>query len=245
MRSSETIGALAEALAAAQGEFQAVPKTADNPFFKSKYADLPDVVMAASPILSKHGLAVTQLPDFDGEHDLLTTRVVHKSGEWIEASMRLYLPKADAQGQGSAITYGRRYSYSGGVGVVTDVDDDGNAASRAQHPTSRPQPSRRETHSTVRRPPARADTETGEIAEPSPDAASQKQLGMIAALFNDKKFLDDRTVRHLYVAEIVGREFKSTKDLTRREASKVIEALMAEPVQQNVPPLRDGEEAFE
>lgn len=108
-----------------------------------------------------------------------------------------------------------------------------------------PRTPRRETHSTVRRPPARADTETGEIAEPSPDAASQKQLGMIAALFNDKKFLDDRTVRHLYVAEIVGREFKSTKDLTRREASKVIEALMAEPVQQNVPPLRDGEEAFE
>lgn len=221
MRSSDSIGALAEALAAAQGEFEAVPKTADNPFFKSKYADLPDVVLAASPILSKHGLSVTQLPDFDGEHDLLTTRLMHKSGEWLEASMRLHVPKADPQGQGSALTYARRYSYSGAVGVVTDVDDDGNAASKPRAPEPRPQPSRREQHGTVRPAP---NAETGELA-------SQKQLGMIASLFKDKNFLDDRTVRHEYVALVVGRPFESTKELTKKEASKVIEALMAEPRQ--------------
>ena len=43
MNSSE-INELAAALVAAQGEFSAVPKGAVNPFFKSKYAALPDVV---------------------------------------------------------------------------------------------------------------------------------------------------------------------------------------------------------
>jgi phage recombination protein Bet len=107
------------------------------------------------------------------------------------------------------------------------------------------QPSRRETHGTVRQPPAHAqpapDTETGEMPA---EAASQKQLGMISALFKEKGFLDDRVVRHLYVAEVVGREIGSAKELSKREASSVIEALMAEAVQVNVPPLRDGEESF-
>ena len=129
MRRSETIGELAKALAVAQGEFQAVPRGADNPFFKSKYADLPSVVMAASPILSKHGLSVSQLPDFDGTNDLLTTTIMHSSGEWLEASARLHLLKDEPQAQGSATTYMRRYAYSGGVGIVTEVDDDAEAAS--------------------------------------------------------------------------------------------------------------------
>ena len=140
MKKSETIAELAKALAAAQGEFEAVDRGATNPFFNSKYADLPSVVKAASPILSKHGIAVSQLPDFDGDNDLLTTLIMHESGEWIEATMRLFLVRQvkgegwveslDPQSQGSAQTYGRRYSYSGGVGVVTEVDDDGNSATQ-------------------------------------------------------------------------------------------------------------------
>ena len=128
MRRSDSVAALAAALAAAQGEFKAVPKKAENPFFKSKYADLPSVVLAASEVLAKHGLSVSQMPDFDGEHDLLTTTVMHSSGEWIEASARLHLAKDDPQGQGSAITYARRYAFSGALGIVTDEDDDGEAA---------------------------------------------------------------------------------------------------------------------
>ena len=94
------------------------------------------------------------------------------------------------------------------------------------------QPSRRAQHGTVRKAPTAppVDTETGEIA-PAPEAASQKQLGMIGALFGDKGFMDDRAIRHAYVKEIIGREFESTKELSKREASKVIESLMAEPVQ--------------
>lgn len=172
MNKSDSIAELAKALAAAQGEFEAVEKNADNPFFHSKYADLPAVVMAASPILSKHGLAVSQLPDFDGTNDLLTTIIMHSSGEWIEATMRLYLAKPDPQAQGSATTYGRRYSYSGGVGIVTEADDDGNAATASASSAS-PSTTRREA-------PARTSAPSGAktyLTVPFEDKDAAKALG--------------------------------------------------------------------
>lgn len=134
---SEAIDQLSAALVAAQGHFEAVDKSAENPFFKSHYADLPAIVKAIQPILLEHGLAVTQWPGFDGDHDLLTTRVFHTSGQWIESSMRLYLAKQDPQGQGSAITYARRYALSAALGIVTEEDDDGQAASKTKRTSSR------------------------------------------------------------------------------------------------------------
>lgn len=120
---------LAAALAAAQGEFEAVAKDSTNPFFKSRYAGLPQVVKAAAPILATHGLSVTQLP---GLGDTLTTCVMHKSGQWIASTMQLRPVKNDPQAQGSAITYGRRYAYMAALGLVADEDDDGNAASASK-----------------------------------------------------------------------------------------------------------------
>ena len=135
------INELAKALVAAQGEFSAVPKGSDNPFFKSKYADLPDVVKHAGPVLSKHGLAVSQFIELvetaDGSsYDALRTYLIHESGQFITHVMRLHLPKSDPQGQGSAVTYARRYSYMAVLGLVSDVDDDGNAASPRQAPAA-------------------------------------------------------------------------------------------------------------
>ena len=57
---SETLKELATALSAAQAEFSAVPKESANPFFKSKYADLATVVQVATPVLTKHGLSISQ-----------------------------------------------------------------------------------------------------------------------------------------------------------------------------------------
>lgn len=127
---SPEIGELAAALCAAQAEFTAIPKTDTNPFFKSKYAGLPKVVEVASPIITKHGLAVSQWIGFDERGDTLTTILLHKSGQFMEGTMRLHLAKTDAQGQGSATSYARRYSYMAILGLVADEDDDGNKASR-------------------------------------------------------------------------------------------------------------------
>jgi len=134
MANSQDINELASALVAAQAEFSAVPKGSSNPLFKSKYAALPDVVASASPVLAKHGLAVTQSITFvngsQGPIDALNTTLLHKSGQFIEHAMILHLPKNDPQGQGSAVTYARRYAYMAILGLVADDDDDGNAASR-------------------------------------------------------------------------------------------------------------------
>ena len=126
---SETLKELATALSAAQAEFSAVPKESANPFFKSKYADLATVVQVATPVLTKHGLSISQHISNEAGVDTLTTYLLHSSGEYIANSMVLHLPKSDPQGQGSAVTYGRRYAYMAVLGLVADNDDDGNAAS--------------------------------------------------------------------------------------------------------------------
>lgn len=132
MRTSDAIDALATALAAAQGEIRPAVKDANNPAFNSKYADLSAVFDAVRPTLAKHGLSVVQLPEHSDDALLhLTTRICHKSGQWIEGTMSIPVSKVNAHGYGSAITYARRYALSAVLGVVADDDDDGNKASEA------------------------------------------------------------------------------------------------------------------
>jgi hypothetical protein len=129
---SPELNELAGALAAAQAEFVAIPKTDNNPFFKSKYAGLPQVVSVASPILTKHGLSVSQHLGHDDGGDTLATWLLHKSGQFICDTMRLHSAPAKGlsavQGQGSATTYSRRYAYMAVLGLVADDDDDGQSA---------------------------------------------------------------------------------------------------------------------
>ena len=133
---SEEINELATALSKAQGEFTAVPKGDENPFFKSKYAGLPDVVKVAAPILSQNGLAISQfICQSELGEDLLKTYLLHSSGQFIEHSMRMHLGKLDSQGMGSATTYARRYSYMSVLGLVADEDDDGQGAQNASGPS--------------------------------------------------------------------------------------------------------------
>lgn len=123
------INELAKALAAFQAEVVTVGKGADNPFFKSKYAELGSIMKKAQPVLTKHGLSVVQLPDnLDGQA-ALTTILMHTSGQSLRATVPLVLSKQDPQGFGSAMTYFRRYGYAAALQIVIDEDDDGNNAS--------------------------------------------------------------------------------------------------------------------
>jgi len=125
---STTIGELAKALAAAQGELTPAIKDAVNPHFRSKYADLGAVWDACRVPLAAHGLSVSQWPGpfADGCASLVTV-LAHASGEWVRYGMTIPVAKSDPQGYGSAITYARRYSLAAVVGVYQD-DDDANAA---------------------------------------------------------------------------------------------------------------------
>ena len=129
MNQSDSIINLAIALSIVQGKLTYAVKDSNNPFFKSKYADLESVWDACRSLLSENGLAVMQFPGeyYDGTMHL-TTILTHKSGEWIGQDMSVPVTKPDAQGAGSALTYMRRYALAAVVGVV-QADNDGNAAS--------------------------------------------------------------------------------------------------------------------
>lgn len=119
---------LATAMASAFAQIEAATKDANNPHFKSKYANLEAVIGAVKPALIANDLYFTQHchPSEDGV--IVETFVGHSGGE--ERSLgQLYVPanKRDAQGFGSALTYARRYALLTAFGVPTE-DDDGNAA---------------------------------------------------------------------------------------------------------------------
>ena len=128
MNRSESIGQLAEALAKAQGVIQNAIKDSSNPFFKSNYADLASVRNVCHGPLSANGLALSQLPENHEGRMVLTTLLMHSSGEWLSGELEMTPVKSDPQGIGSAITYARRYALAAITGVATE-DDDGNAAS--------------------------------------------------------------------------------------------------------------------
>ncbi len=128
MTKSDSIAHLAEALSKAQGAMRNAVKDSDNPFFKSKYADLAAVSDACRAELSANGLAVVQLPMMRDGKMVLEYVLMHSSGEFIASELEMTPVKSDPQGIGSAITYARRYTLGGLSGVATE-DDDGNAAS--------------------------------------------------------------------------------------------------------------------
>jgi hypothetical protein len=134
-------------------------KTSDNPYFRSKYADLASVWDSIRGPLSKHGLSVTQtfqkVPhvaeymvtrtaktgevwEVKVQHlaDLVTT-LHHASGQWISSELPVMTEWGSPQTLGSTITYLRRYSLQAACGIAPE-DDDGNAATgRDQDPGHR------------------------------------------------------------------------------------------------------------
>lgn len=121
------------ALAIAQGKIENATKNASNPHFKSKYADLAEVLNTARPVLAEHDLSLIQAPGFDGSLAHVTTILAHKSGGYITMTASCIPAKSDAQGIGSATTYLRRYGAAGAAGIAQE-DDDGNAAAHNNKP---------------------------------------------------------------------------------------------------------------
>lgn len=122
------------ALARAQAVMRPALKAALNPAFRSAdkpagspYADLSSIVEACRGPLSSNGLAFAQLVTSTPDGVTVTTRLLHSSGEQVEAPCWMPVAQKTPQAYGSAITYARRYSLSALVGVAAE-DDDGNAA---------------------------------------------------------------------------------------------------------------------
>ncbi len=161
-----TTPTLYDALLAFQADAPTLQKDKINPAFRSKYLSLDSLMEQVLPALNAHGLIWTTLPgrDDDGAGVLRYELIHAASGDRLGGTMPLLAAKPDPQGQGSAITYARRYSLMAVLGLVADEDDDGNRASGRQ------------------RAPERANGHGIPTAEPSnggPRPASQKQRGML------------------------------------------------------------------
>lgn len=126
IRMSPQVDELFAALSKAQGEMGHAHKSADNSFYKKKYADLAECIDAARPCLSTHGLCVVQGPRLASGYVDLEMLLGHSSGQWIACQVSALPKDSGPQSIGSVITYLRRYTYSAMTGLAAD-DDDGNA----------------------------------------------------------------------------------------------------------------------
>lgn len=163
MRMSESIIEISKALSKFQEQVEQPLKNADNPFFKSKYVPLENVVEAISKCGPKNGLSFVQWPSNDESGRVgVATLLMHSSGEFIEFDpVFMNADKQTAQGAGSLISYLKRYSLSAIYGITSDVDDDGNNASGS------------------------SDKQQKQNYSQAPKKASDKQIKMIHAKSNE------------------------------------------------------------
>lgn len=120
---------LNKALSKAQGEILPPAKETENPFYKSKYADLNSIVEAIKKPLQNNGLSVTQTTRFENGMIILITTLRHESGEEVSGEYPVIPLKQDPQAYGSALTYARRYTLQSIMLVAAEEDDDGNSSS--------------------------------------------------------------------------------------------------------------------
>jgi hypothetical protein len=130
---SQSIGSIAKALIKAQTEMSTPKKSSNNPFFKSKYADLNEVREACLPAFNENGISVWQPTITIEGKPFVKTMLLHDSGEWIAGFIEIICNKVnDAQSHGSGVTYARRYGLQSMANLGSE-DDDGNAASKPQN----------------------------------------------------------------------------------------------------------------
>lgn len=135
---------LYSALLQAQHAMPKLPLDSTNPHFGSRFVSLPKLLDSVRPVLNNCGLVLAQHPTTLDGAPALRTQIIHgETGEFIEDIMPLLLSKQDAQGQGSALTYARRYAILALLGLAGDEDDDGQAASTTREARREQPPARR------------------------------------------------------------------------------------------------------
>lgn len=122
---------LDEAILYVQKNAHKIVKDSENPHFKSKYAELPDIWKAIEGAMGEVGLRVRNRLDVCGElGDTFTTDIVHiETGQMETSTCRIILQKPNAQNLGSFVTYMRRYNLTMMLNLMIVEDDDGNMAS--------------------------------------------------------------------------------------------------------------------
>lgn len=141
MQTSQEVKNLMSALAKAQAAFPDIPKDKEVQAGQRKYrySDLATILSKTRKPLTENGIAVTMGTEVKDGAFILTCRVCHSTGEWIEATYPM--PKDQgSQVIGSAMTYGRRYLISALLNICADDDTDGEEAKDVPHGNGKPAP---------------------------------------------------------------------------------------------------------
>jgi hypothetical protein len=143
MTHSETIGAIAKALAMAQAEYAPVPKNKTAKVkmkaggeFSYNYADLADCLSMALPRLSKNGIAFCQPHIMEAGKLRVVTLLIHESGEWLQSDGIEISEIGEPQQFGAESTYFRRYDGCSFIGVAPDEDTDAQQAGNRSRRTT-------------------------------------------------------------------------------------------------------------
>lgn len=131
----DTIEDLMKAFAKAQADMEGAVKGSTNPHFKSKYADLAEVISVVKEAFMKHGLCFIQPTDITEKGDWVVRTRVYLGALYFEGITPIIVRGSTAQDYGAALTYARRQGLQSLVGVPAE-DDDGN---RASLPKTQPQ----------------------------------------------------------------------------------------------------------
>lgn len=135
MTTSPTIGAIAAALAKAQSAFRNPARNREvqvrmkaGGTYTFRYATLDAILEQVRPILGANDLCIVQTTAEDAKGPVVTTTLLHASGEWLSSDTPAFVTDGGAQAYGSAISYARRYAVVAMLALAADEDDDGNAA---------------------------------------------------------------------------------------------------------------------
>lgn len=154
MLHTENISEVSKALCTAQSQFKAAIKDSNNPFFKSKYATIENVLEAIAKPFSDNGLSILQPIHSKDSHWFIQTVILHTSGQYLKSEpMQMILEDTkNPQKFGASVTYFRRFSLTSMLGI-SQTDDDAVSVS----PDPRPEPPRPKNYAPV--PPQPEDPE--------------------------------------------------------------------------------------
>ena len=220
---SDNLGELIGALSQAQAEFRPIEKnktvdvmTRTGGTYRFRYATLDAILEAVRKPLADHGLAITQLITLRNGIPILQTLLLHQSGQWVSSEVQIVLTGAGGNQEfGSALSYMRRYAISAILNIASQEDDDANIADGNHIQEVVPQ----------------APVAEKASEQKIPSLISERQLSFVHMLARERGLSHDEVTGMAQAMFGVS----STKDLSRSEASQLIERLQQLPKVQPAP----------
>jgi hypothetical protein len=173
-----------------------------------RYASLDQIVKQVKDLLAKHGFSYTFVATYEPGAVVVRCIASHLAGHQESAEFRATIERDAFMGEiqkiGSALTYGKRYSFCSVFGIMT-ADEDTDA-----------EPEDTEVH----------HPKSPESGHPQSEGifATEAQLKKLHVLF-EKLGIVATEDRLAYVKKALGITVKSSRELTKKQASMLIDLL--------------------